>query len=105
MKKYPVISKSGNRYSVEVRTSLDPIDHKFSHKKVYLSKIVSSFPFIKEEFLLFVKEYKYNTEEFYDSVLAVKNTFATYEGSLEFEINKAAHEDFKKFKKWDGWFR
>lgn len=105
MKKYPIISKSGNKYSVEVRTSFDFTDHKFSNKKIYLSKVIKGFPFIKEEALLFVKEYEYNTEEFYDSVLAVKNTVALYEGSLEFEINKAAHEDFKKFKKWDGWLR
>lgn len=103
LKKYPVISKKGNKYFVKIEKWIDAIDHSYSSivVTIYKKKLWYSNKLIS----LYFKKYKSNTQEYYDFVLATENTVFAYEASYSYLLNKEDVINKKKFKEWNGIIR
>lgn len=103
LKKYPVTSNNGNKYFVEIKKWIDSIDHSYSSIDVTIYKKNSWYS--KKLTTLYFKNYKSNTQEYYDFVLATESTVIAYEASCSYLLNKEDVINEKKFKEWNGILR
>lgn len=101
MIKFPVISDKGNEYFIKIKKWIDGVDNSYSSIEVHIYKVERKL-FSNKLVSLYLKTFKSNTPEFYDYVLASKNTVLEYEGSGAFILNENEIVNEKKFKQWDG---
>lgn len=101
MKKFPVISGKGNKYLVKIEKLIDAIDNSYSIIDVYIYKVERRL-FSNKITTLYSKTFKSNSPEFYDYILASKNTVLAYEESYAYMLNKNDTDSKKKFEEWNG---
>ncbi|WP_342532686.1 hypothetical protein MHB40_14630 [Lysinibacillus sp. FSL K6-0057] len=101
MIKFPVISDKGNEYFIKIKKWIDGVDNGYSSIEVHIYKVERKL-FSNKLVSLYLKTFKSNTPEFYDYVLASKNTVLEYEGSSSFILKENEIVSEKKFKQWDG---
>lgn len=101
VKKFPVISTKGNKYLIGIEKWIDVIDDHHSYIRVYAYKVKRKL-FSNKMTKLYSKTFKSNTQEFYDYVLASKNTVLEYEKSSTYTLNENNIDNKKKFKEWNG---
>lgn len=101
MIKFPVISDKGNEYFIKIKKWIDGVDNSYSIIEVHIYNVERRL-FSNNLVPLYLKTYKSNTQEFYDYVLASKNTVLEYEGSSAFILKENEIISKKKFKHWNG---
>lgn len=101
MIKFPVISDKGNEYFIKIKKWIDGVDDNYSSIEVHIYKVERKL-FSNKLVSLYLKTFKSNTPEFYDYVLASKNTVLEYERSRSFILKENEIVSEKKFKQWDG---
>lgn len=86
---------------IKIKKWIDAIDNSYSCIEVHIYKVERKL-FSNKLVSLYLKKFKSNAPEFYDYVLASKNTVLEYEGSSAFILKENEIVSEKKFKQWDG---
>jgi len=98
-----IVSKSGNKYLVEIQEYFDGVDHIHSHISVTLYAGKEFFWVDKTK--LDYKEYYSNTEEYNDYVKATMSIIDSYEKTKKYNNTINSKKKIKEFDKWDGIIR